>query len=586
MQTQHMSSQKKRKGLSFSSFLSSFFLLIKNKKLLYFIGSFFILVFFLFPVLRLLYLSFQSDTGLTAANYTAVLAEKETWVTLKNTIYIVSGSTVLAVILGVFMAWLVAYTNVRGKKWMQLFIFLPFIIPSYVITLAWVQFTGSSGLFTMFLNIFTNEFQSFNLYSIWGIIFIMGISHYPLVYLLTVTVFRKIPRDFEHASRVSGLSKTGTFLKVSLPLALPGITSGGLLAFLANLDNFGIPAFLGIPSNIKVLSTYIYEQIVGFGPAAFARGAALSVLLGVIALIGTVIQWFLLRRSKQFETVSEDTEPRIYLSNGFQKVMEGLVWLFLLTTSLIPLISMAMTSFIRAYGLEMKLENMSFKNYEFILFDSPKAKTAMMNSLTLAVVTALVCMIIGTFIAYMRTRQPAVYLKIAELFISIPYALPGTVLALMMIFAWMEPIPNWNPGIYGSIWILFIAYITRFLFLQVRGSATALQQVELSVEEAAQVCGTNGFYKWKSILIPLLLPGIMSGALLVFLFSLTELTLSSLLWSSGSETIGLLIFNFEQAGYSTHSTAFSTLIVICIMLGCILSFILQKIWSRRVLKNR
>jgi len=172
-----------------------------------------------------------------------------------------------------------------------------------------------------------------------------------------------------------------------------------------------------------------------------------------------------------------------------------------------------------------------------------------------------------------------------EMIIGIPYALPGTVLALAMIFAWMEPIPGWNPGIYGSIMILLIAYVTRFLILQVRGSITAFMQVDSSIEEAARVSGSNGFFKWKKVLLPLIIPGVISGALLVFLTALTELTVSSLLWSSGTETIGLVIFNFEQAGYSTYSTAFSCIVVLFILLAFFMLAILQKLWDRRVLHH-
>lgn len=152
-----------------------------------------------------------------------------------------------------------------------------------------------------------------------------------------------------------------------------------------------------------------------------------------------------------------------------------------------------------------------------------------------------------------------------------------------MIFAWMEPIPGWNPGLYGTIRILVLAYITRFMILQVRGSITAMMQVEASMEEAARVSGASLWIRWRKILIPLILPGIMSGAFMLLLSSLTELTLSSLLWSSGSETIGLAIFNFEQAGYVTYSTSFSTLVVITILLSGLALYWIQKIWKSKVI---
>ncbi|MBU7594512.1 ABC transporter permease [Metabacillus halosaccharovorans] len=549
------------------------------------IGVLFVVIFFVLPIFRLVFLSFSSEGGFTFENYTSVLQDRSTWKTIENTLYVVVGSSIIAIILGIMTAWVVAYTNIRQKKLIQLFIFLPFIIPSYITTLAWTQFMSKNGFFANLLSLLPGSLEPLNMYSLQGIIIVMGLSHYPLVYLLTVGVLRKIPRDLEYAARVSGSSKWQSFKKITLPLALPGIASGGFLAFIASLDNFGIPAFLGIPGNIRVLSTYIYEQIVGLGPNSFERAATLSVILGLIALTGTFIQWLLLKKSKNNETAVEDKEPRFLFSKRKRLTIELLLWSFLLLTTMVPLISMLSASLIKAYGLQFAPENISLKNYQFVLLENQKAITSLKNSANLAIITTIFCLVAGTGIAYIRTKRPSIMSKGLEMIIGIPYALPGTVLALAMIFAWMEPIPGWNPGIYGTIMILLIAYVTRFLILQVRGSITAFMQVDPSIEEAARVSGSNGFYKWKQILLPLIIPGVISGALLVFLTALTELTVSSLLWSSGTETIGLVIFNFEQAGYSTYSTAFSCIVVLIILLAFFVLSILQKLWDRRVLHH-
>lgn len=153
---------------------------------------------------------------------------------------------------------------------------------------------------------------------------------------------------------------------------------------------------------------------------------------------------------------------------------------------------MLSASLIKAYGLPFAPENISLKNYQFVLLENQKAITSLKNSANLAIFTTIFCLVAGTGIAYIRTKKPSILSKSLEMIIGIPYALPGTVLALAMIFAWMEPIPGWNPGIYGTIMILFIAYVTRFLILQVRGSITAFMQVDPSIEEAARVSGSNG----------------------------------------------------------------------------------------------
>jgi iron(III) transport system permease protein len=166
--------------------------------------------------------------------------------------------------------------------------------------------------------------------------------------------------------------------------------------------------------------------------------------------------------------------------------------------------------------------------------------------------------------------------------ISLPYALPGMVLGLAMILTWIEPIPGWQPGLYGTIWLIFLSYVVRFFILQVRSSTVSIMQVGKEVEEAARINGALYWTRWRRILLPLYSPGMLTGFFLVFLTAFTELTISSLLWTSGSETIGVVIFSFEQAGSTTHSTALSTLIVAAILMILALGGWLQQGWRRRV----
>ncbi|MFV8826423.1 ABC transporter permease [Alkalihalobacterium sp. APHAB7] len=563
--------------------LSSFFSLPTKLTNRMWIGLTLVLIFlfFVWPIVRLTLLSFSVEEGHVFSNYLLIFQEARTLKVLSNTFIIVSGSTLLSVLLGVSLAWLVGYSDIRYKKIVSIFVMLPFIIPSYIVTLSWTQFMGNNGMFAKVLSFLPGQFEPLNLYSYTGMIVILGLSHYPLVFLLTMSIIKRIPRELEWAVRSSGGSYWTAFRKVTLPLALPGIASGGLLAFLANLDNFGIPAFLGIPANITVLSTAIYQEIVGFGPNAFARAATFSVILGIIALLGTLFQWLLLKRGTQGDTSEIDSSPRFTLGS-YRTTVEVALWSFLIIISIVPLFSMVGSSLIRAYGLPFTLENLTFNHYQFVLMENDKIKGAIVNSLKLAIGTAFICLIAGTAIAYYRLRKKNSFGKWMEVSVGLPYALPGTVLALAMILTWMQPIPGWNPGIYGSIWILFIAYVTRFMILQVRGSMTAMSQIAPSMEEAAHVSGASGFSKWRFIMLPLLLPGLLSGAFLVLLTALTELTVSALLWSSGSETIGLMIFNFEQAGYTTYSTAFSTIIVITMLGLALVLLACQKFYEKKV----
>ncbi|WP_051302039.1 ABC transporter permease [Salibacterium aidingense] len=540
-----------------------------------------LLLVFVLPIGRLIWLSFTEETGGTLRHYLQVLSEAGTWHVISNTLWMAAGSTIMALILGVLAGWLVTYSDIRAKPWIHVMVMLLFIIPSYIVTLSWTQLLRSSSWFSNMLAWLPGNAATLDLYTLPGMIFMLGLSHYPLVYLFTVAVLRKIPQELLWAARASGAGSMTVFRKLTLPLALPGIAGGGLLAFLANLDNFGIPAFLGIPGDITVLSTAIYQEVAGYGPSAFSRAAVLSVILGVIALAGTVLQWLVLRKSKQLETAHEDTRPRFSLGS-WRLLVEMAVWSFLLFISFVPLASMVSSSFLPAYGVDLSWDTITGANYHFILFENEKAQGAIGNSLVLALTTAGTALILGTMVAYYRVRRPSSLTRSVEIVIGVPYALPGMVLALAMIFAWMEPIPGWNPGIYGTIGILIIAYVTRFMILQVRGSITALMQVDPSMEEASHIFGAKGWSKWRKIMLPLILPGVLSGTLLVFLTSFTELTVSSLLMSTGNETIGVTIFDFEQAGYTQYSTAFSTIIVFLMLMSLLVLLLVHNYWKKKV----
>lgn len=558
--------------------------LLRWNRLAALFGAAAVLIFFVYPILKLVLLSFQGEEGLTLSHYSELLQQDRFWSTLRNTVFIVIGSTVLSLVLGTALAWIVAYTDIRNKSALHMGILLCFILPSYVLTLSWSSFTGSQGWLAGVLQWIHPGLAPWSMYSLGGIVFVMGIHHFPLVYMFTLDVLRKIPRDLEWAARAGGAGRMEVFRRITLPLALPGLTAGGLLVFLASLDNFGIPAFLGTPVNISVLSTLIYEEIIGFGPSAFARGASLSVLLGVTAVVGSLLQWMLLRKNHASDTMQPDLAPR-YALGRMRKPLTLAIWSALLLITIVPLSSMFSMSLKRAYGLGLTRANMTLDNYKYILFENERVWQAIQNSLVLALVTMLACLIIGSGFAYIRVRKPNPFNKMAELATAVPYTLPGIVFALSMILVWMEPIPGWNPGIYGTMTILFIAYICRFLILQIRSSVTSFMQLDSSMEEAARISGAGFWRKWTAVLLPLLLPGILTGGMLVFLTALTELTVSALLYSSGSQTIGVTIFSFEQAGDTLYSTALSSLIVALIAAGGVILLIAQRWAARKGVKS-
>lgn len=527
-----------------------------------------IILIFIMPIVGLIRMSFTLDNGYGLVNYIELLHDQRAIRAIKNTIIISIGSAAISVAIGAIMAVLIAYTNLKRKRFMEVLVLAPFVIPSYIITLSWSRFTMTGGLFNSILRFI--RLPAIDIYTLPGIIFLLGICNAPLVYLITVNMLRKIPRDMEWASRVSGYGTLETMLHINLKLASPALVSGGILAFLAALDNFSVPAFLGISSGIPVLSTYIYEKAISFGPNSFHLAAALSVVLSVIALTGTVLQSKLLAKNTGLESIKEDYSIRIKLPRKIRIITEWVCISILTFLNIIPIIVMIASSFLKTYGAKFRTENLSLENFKFV-FTNRGVIQSIENSVFLALLTCFICILIGTAVAYMKVRRGAKSAALLESSASLTYAIPGIVLSLSMIFYWTV-IPN----VYGTIKILMIAYVTRYLILQIKGSTTAILAVDPALEEAVSASEIGKFKKWQKILAPLLVKQTISGSFLIFVSALTEVTLSSMLSSAGTKTVGLTIFNLQQAGDYNLSMAMSATIVGLLLIGYIVFFLFEK----------
>ena len=518
---------------------------------------------FFLPIYKLAVMAFQVDGRLSLGMFGTLLRDAKTLKVIWDTLYINLLSSFFASLMGVVMAYFVAYADIRRKKLIHYALLLPLIIPGYIITLAWMQFFAKSGIVATALRNVIPGITMPNIYSYWGIIFVFSVTKYPLIYTLTLTTFRKISTDMELAAAVSGCSKIKTFLKITLPMSFSGIANGLLLVFISCLDNFGTVAFLGIPARITVLSTDIYQTIISFSGNNFSEAAAKSVILGVIGVLSSLVLWRVAKLFQTMQTDLEDMNPRFFLHNK-RLLVETLIWLAIFVINFVPLLTLILTSFMKGVGGGYGPENMTLANFAFV-FSNPKSFNAIKNSLLLSFSTAAICVVIGTIVAYLMVRRPSRLVRLVESVISVPYSIPGIILGLALILTWASPLPIINKTIYATVFMLLVSYVVRFTSLQIRNSTTGILQMDLSMEEAAEICGAGFWKKWLSVIIPLIFPATISGMGLVFLNALTELTTSSLLWSAGSETLGVVIYNYTSAGYTTYACALSSVVCLTIL---------------------
>lgn len=513
------------------------------------------------PMLRLGLEIVLPQGGLSSLPVRNALSSSATWTATWHSLQVGIGGTLLAVILGTAVALLVSLTNVRGRSAFVLLYVVPLLIAPQITALAWLQLFGPASPFLKLIG-FAPALGSKNpLYSTSGIIALLGVQYGPLVFLMVRAGLRKLPRELVEAALSGGASRFTVLRTVILPLMTPSIIGATALAFVSCVGNFGIPAFLGIPAGYLVLPTLIYQRLAGGGPAVLSEVAVLSLLIGLIAMAGIVAQDYVSRR-RDYRIASTSLPAAPFELGRWRILAEIVMWLLIVVVLVLPIVGLFLTSLVAAYGVPLSMKTVTLANYAFVLFDHAAAKRAFLNSFGLSIAAAVFAVIIAVPLGYLITWRKRWWTGFLNLAAELPYALPGVVLAIASLLLFLKPLPIIGLQIYNTIWIILYAYLARFLVLALRPTISGLHQIDRSLEEAAQVAGAGLMRRMRTIVFPLVAPATLAGGVLIFMTAFSELTVSALLWASGSETIGVVIFSFEQGGNSTYAAAISALTVL------------------------
>jgi len=488
------------------------------------------------------------------------LIDETTWRATWNTLVVGLGGTLFALVLGVAVAILVSLSDVRQRQAFVLCFVTPLMIAPQVTALAWLQLFGPSSPLLNMLGMAPPLGTRNPLYSPKGIVFLLGIQYAPLVFLIVRAGMRKLPRELVEAAQSSGAGWVRVLGTIILPLMTPSIVGAAALTFVSCVGNFGIPAFLGIPANYLVLPTLIYQRLAGGGPDVLSDVAFLSVLIGIIAMVGIVMQDRIASR-RDFRITSTSLPAAPYELGAWRLPVEFGMWVLIAFILVLPLVGLILTSLVRGYGVTLSAETATLENYYFVIFQHAAASRAFLNSLYLSAGASIFAVFVAIPLGYVIAWGNKRWIKALNLAIELPYALPGVVLAIASLLLFLKPMPITGIQIYNTVWIILYAYLARFLILAVRPTITGYFQLDRALEEAAQVAGAGLFTRLRTIIFPLIAPAAIAGGLLIFMTALCELTVSALLWSSGSETIGVVIFSFEQGGDSKYAAAVSAIMV-------------------------
>lgn len=471
-----------------------------------------------------------------------------------NTLEASGLATLLSILIGTIMAFVLALTDVRAKTAITFVLLLPLLIPPQITALAWIELTGPSSPILKALGLAIEPGRTNPLYSREGIVLVMGIEHATLVFLAVRAGLRNLPRELVEAARLSGARPLRATVSVIAPLALPSILAGAALAFVSAIGNFGVPALLGIPGRYPMLTTLIYRRLNGFGPSVLGEVAAIAVVLIALAVAGLALRAFASRRSAARIERSSASLTAFPLGRS-RPLVEAAVWAFLAVIALLPLAALLASSVTPALGVPLTLETITLDNYRFAIVKQDATHRAFVNSILLAGTAAIVSALFAIPLAYLSVMRRRPLARALDLVADTPYSIPGTVLAIGVILVFLPPLPVLGISLYGTIWILLVAYLARFLTLALRPVTAGMETIETALDEAARVAGAGPFRRIWSIILPSVAPAAAAGALLIFITALNELTVSALLWSSGHETLGVVIFFLHYEGNSPAASA-------------------------------
>jgi iron(III) transport system permease protein len=525
------------------------------------------------PLARLLFEGIAPGGHLSTTALSRVLGSSTTWIATRHSLVTAFGGTLVAVVIGSVVALVVALTDIRGRNAFVFCFVLPLMIAPQVVALAWLQLFGPSSTVLKMIGLAPAMGSRNPLYSAEGIVVLLGVQYAPLVFLTLRAGLRTMPQELIEAGLAAGASPIAIVRTIVLPLMTPPLVAGVALCFVSCLGNFGIPAFLGIPGNYLVLPTLIYQRLAGLGPSVLSEVAVLSVLIGTIAVAGIWLQDLMLRR-RDFRIVTTSSVMRPFELAQWRLPVECALWLLTLVVLMLPLVALILTSLVPAVGVPLTAKSATLANYEYVLFEHAAAKRAFVNSFGMSAAAAVVIVLIAVPLAYFLVWRRSRLLRLLNLVAEMPYALPGVVLAIAAILVFLKPLPLLGISLYNTIWIILFCYIARFLVLGLRPVISGYYQLDRTLEEAAQVAGARLLRRLRTVILPLIAPAATAGALLIFLTAFNELTVSALLWSSGTETLGVTVFSFQQGGDSTYAAALASLTVavtIVLMLSTLLA---------------
>jgi iron(III) transport system permease protein len=516
------------------------------------------------PLLYLAYGTFFDDGSFTFGGFERAYASAGLAVMVKNSVIFTVGSSLLAFVTGTFLAYVTVRTNVPFRPLLVATAMVPLIIPGLLYTISWIMLSSENvGLLNQLSEAAVGR-PIFDIFSMAGMIWVEGTHSAPLVFLFMVAAFRSMDPALEESALVSGASRWTMIRRVTIPLTKPAIAGAMLIIGVNGLTSFEVPVLLGLPDRINVFTSQIFAELRQF-PYDYGAAGALSIGLVLLAIAGVYATNRLGGQGREHATVTgKGFRPRP-LDLGRAKYPVGaVVVLYFLVTTALPVLIMLYNSLLPYY---QRFSFSSFGDFSLTnyidLFDNRIFMRSLVNSAELSVGSATVVMLLTAIAAWLVVRTRITGRLIVDQLTFLPMIIPGLVMGVAISFVYLRnplPIP-----IYGTMLILLIAYVTRFMPYGMRYAASSLTQISAELEESAAVSGASWLQTVRRIVLPLMVSGLTAGWIYIVIVSIRELSSSILLYSPGNEVLAIVTFQLYEKGEMTTVSALGVLMVLTLV---------------------
>jgi iron(III) transport system permease protein len=517
------------------------------------------------PFFFILHTSLVVDRGLQAGAFTFQhfenIAESlgDVRTLLANSLMFSVGSAGIALVYGTLLAWLAERSDAPFRKLAYVSAYVSFAIPGIIKVVGWIMLLGpKAGMLNAAVAAITGT-PLLNIFSLPGMVLVESFLWIPIVFLLMATPFRSMDPSLEEAATTAGSSGWQVFRRVTFPLALPSVLAVLILTFIRSLEAFEIPALIGIPAGVEVLTTKIYLQIKGGLIPKYGEASAYSILLIVLVALGLYPYYRITSKTYKFTTISGKAFRPNRISLGRWRWVGGCLMLVLPLLQFLPIVAIAWSSFLPFAQVPSRkaLSSMTLNNYATAFADSGIIRSVI-NSLTVSITSASVAVAITFFAAWLIVRASIKARWLLDQMAMLPLVFPGIVMGIAILKMYLFlPVP-----VYGTIWILVLAFIARYLPYGIRFSHSALLGLHRELEEGAMASGASWFQTVRHVVVPLIMPALLAGWIYIFLITFKELSIALLLYSPGSQVVAVTIWELWDNGHVGELAAFSLVITI------------------------